>query len=45
MKNYDWCEYTYKHRRMFEYIAKKLIKNDYLIYIKWCQNDKVKVFL
>lgn len=31
MKNLDWCIYTYKHRRMFVYIAKKLIKDEALL--------------
>lgn len=25
MKNFDWCVYTYKHRRAFRYILEKLI--------------------
>ena len=28
MKNFDWCAYTYKHRKMFVYIANKLIKDE-----------------
>ena len=31
MKNYEWCVYTYKHRRAFEYVAKRLIKDDVLL--------------
>lgn len=28
MKNFDWCAYTYRHRRAFKYIADKLIKDE-----------------
>lgn len=28
MKNFDWCVYTYKHRKMFAFIADKLIKDE-----------------
>ncbi len=31
MKNYDWCVYTYKHRRAFEYVARKYIKDKSLL--------------
>lgn len=49
MKNYDWCEYTYKHRRMFEYIAKKLIKNEeslanILERARWHDMDKLLMY-
>ncbi|MDO4961187.1 MAG: hypothetical protein Q4E57_04950 [Eubacteriales bacterium] len=27
MKNADWCAYTYRHRKAFEYTAEKLIKD------------------
>ncbi|MBQ8932940.1 MAG: hypothetical protein IJ061_01505 [Lachnospiraceae bacterium] len=27
MKNLNWCIYTYKHRKAFEYTARKLIKD------------------
>ncbi len=27
MKNFEWCQYTYRHRRAFEYCVRKLIKD------------------
>lgn len=31
MKNFEWCVYTYKHRLAFEYVARKLIKDEGLL--------------
>lgn len=31
MKNLKWCIYTYRHRRAFEYCARKLIKDPALL--------------
>lgn len=31
MRNFEWCVYTYKHRIAFEYVAKRVIKNDLLL--------------
>lgn len=30
MKNFDWCAYTYRHRRMIDYLIEKLIHEDSL---------------
>lgn len=30
MKNFDWCVYTYKHRRAFVYVVNRLIKDPVL---------------
>lgn len=50
MKNFDWCVYTYKHRKMFAYIADKLIKNEYdkkqiLERAKWHDVDKLLMYV
>ena len=31
MRNFEWCVYTYKHRRAFEYVAKRHIKDEKLL--------------
>ena len=31
MRNFDWCVYTYNHRKAFHYVAKQLIKDDNLL--------------
>lgn len=30
MKNFDWCAYTYRHRRAIEYLIEKLIQDENL---------------
>lgn len=30
MKNFDWCVYTYKHRRAFVYVVNRLVKDPQL---------------
>ncbi len=32
MKNFDWCKYTYKHRIAFSYVARRLIKDEELLF-------------
>lgn len=50
MKNFDWCVYTYKHRKMFVYIAKKLIKDKNILTqllerAKWHDVDKILMYM
>lgn len=50
MRNHEWCIYTYRHRKMFAYIAEKLIKNEthkaaILERAKWHDVDKLLMYL
>lgn len=49
MKNFDWCVYTYNHRKMFAYIADKLIKDEkdkriILERARWHDVDKLLMY-
>ena len=50
MKNFEWCVYTYRHRKAFEYTVNKLIKDpelkaEMLKRAKVHDVDKLKMYL